>query len=206
MGRGLLQDVGIARTASEPAGNVDGARALIGYGVSLDSRAADGRTALHLSLLSGSPAAELLIAAGATIDVNSAAFLDDVERLLCLLESDPRGAHDGSTGLSPLGWARTGGARRAEELLLTHGARPESQQPSGRVDPPAHVHRPSTVTQDSRSYKAGPREGEARSSGRAAAGLWFRRGRRGDQSAFLGEYDERGRLLSSRVGGQLTRR
>jgi len=106
------------------ADRADTAKVLIEAGVDLEARTGQGRTALHESIeLGRGEITRLLRAAGAEVDVCSAAILGDLERLLALLDADPGLANDRSTQLSPLGWAAYGNQLRSAEELLARGAR-----------------------------------------------------------------------------------
>jgi ankyrin repeat protein len=97
---------------------------LIERGAPLDQRDAMGRTALHDALEDGLIALEeLLIEAGAEVDVCAAAILGDEERLAACLSAGQDVANDRSTQLSPLGWAAYGNQPGAARLLLAAGAR-----------------------------------------------------------------------------------
>ncbi|MEM6931912.1 MAG: hypothetical protein AAF602_33580 [Myxococcota bacterium] len=95
---------------------------LVACGADLDERNPDGRTALHDSLeYSRRAMTAMLVQAGATIDVCSAAILGDVARLEAIAGTTPEAFADLSTGLSVLGWASYGGHPEVVEVLVRHG-------------------------------------------------------------------------------------
>jgi ankyrin repeat protein len=90
----------------------------------LDATNGDDRTALHDALETGfSAAAQLMIAAGAHIDINAAAIMGDTSRVQEWLQTDPALANDRSTRLSPLGWAAFGNQCETAAQLIDAGAR-----------------------------------------------------------------------------------
>jgi ankyrin repeat protein len=97
---------------------------LIERGAPLDQRNADGRTALHDALEDGRVGFEdVLIEAGAEVDVCAAAMLGDETRLAACLAAAPDSANDRTTGLSPVGWAAFGNQAGAAQSLIAAGAR-----------------------------------------------------------------------------------
>ena len=97
--------------------------AVLAHGAELEVRNDFGRTALHDSLELGQNAmTRLLLRHGAEVDVCGAALMGDEAALRALLEREPAQVHDGSTGLSPLGWASYGGYPRVLSVLLSFGA------------------------------------------------------------------------------------
>ncbi|MFQ5737946.1 MAG: ankyrin repeat domain-containing protein [Acidobacteriota bacterium] len=78
--------------------NAEVARILISSGIDLDVRSDEGRTALHDSIEHGRhEIQELLIQAGAEIDICAAAILGRIERVGELLAQDPELVNDRST-------------------------------------------------------------------------------------------------------------
>lgn len=101
----------------------DAAQALIRHGADLNLRNAGGRTALHDCFeLQRDGIRDLLLAAGAVVDVCAAAAYGMEDRLADLLAFDPSLANDLSTGIPPLGWAAYGRAAGAAGLLIEAGA------------------------------------------------------------------------------------
>jgi Ankyrin repeats (3 copies) len=96
--------------------------ALIATGIDLNARNAHGRTPLHDALQYDNRMRGRLLDAGAHVDICHAAFLDLDDRIMTLVEQDPRLVHDQTTGLRPLGWACYGNAARAADTLLRCGA------------------------------------------------------------------------------------
>jgi len=104
------------------AGQLESARVLIEHGAELDAVNRDGRSALHDSLEHGRrQLTELLLQAGATVDVYAAAQLGDGARLRALLAERPELVHDTSTGLPLLGWLAYAGYVELLPILLEHG-------------------------------------------------------------------------------------
>lgn len=105
-------------------GDPEFAQALIDAGISLEARNDEGRTALHDAIEFGEEdIARVLVDAGATVDVCTAAIIGDLEVLTNLLEVDAELANDLTTGMSPMCWAAFGNEVEAARLLLRHGAR-----------------------------------------------------------------------------------
>jgi ankyrin repeat protein len=155
------------------------ARALVEAGVDLEARTSEGRTALHDSIEHGAvEIMQLLLDAGAEVDICSAAILGRLDRLRRLLDADPELANDRSTGLSPLGWASFGnrvdtarelierGARMDDgellcaasvghvevgRLLIEHGARPDDRFPGNGLNA-LHAAAAMRYTHDSRAF------------------------------------------------------
>ena len=99
------------------------ARTLIDHGATLDLRNAGGRTALHDCFeLQRTEIKDMLLAAGAEVDICAAAAYGMVDELDGLLAADPGLANDLSTGLTPLGWAAYGRSTDAAERLVAAGA------------------------------------------------------------------------------------
>lgn len=114
-----------------------GVRELVRRGAPVDGRIADGSTALHAVVRLRRPEEGLraLLEAGASLDVEDAVGdtplslavkLDAVEALAILLE---RGASPNSKGALTLALARE--KWRCGAMLLTHGADPNAEAPSG---------------------------------------------------------------------------
>ncbi len=105
-------------------GDVEIAKLLIEHGVDLETRNDDGRTALHDSIeFARTEIEELLVDAGAIIDICAAAILGMMERVRELLAQDPELVNDRSTNLSPLGWASFGNQADIATELISRGAR-----------------------------------------------------------------------------------
>lgn len=101
----------------------ESAQALIDHGANLSLRNAGGRTALHDCFeLQRTEIKDLLLAAGAEVDVCAAAAYGMVDRLDALLMTDPDLANDLSTGLTPMGWAAYGRSTAAAQRLVEAGA------------------------------------------------------------------------------------
>lgn len=137
----LAADRSLARAVADPAWARRGFRAwtalheaisaghegiaarLIDAGADLDARNDEGRTALHDSIELGRVRTqEHLLQAGAHVDVCAAAILGRLDRLRELLDGDPALVDDGSTHLSPLGWASFGNRPEIVEELFRRGA------------------------------------------------------------------------------------
>jgi hypothetical protein len=101
----------------------EAARLLIERGADLNVRNADGRLALHDCFELGRDAfAQLLLAAGAEVDVCAAAAYGMHDRLREILQRDPAQANDLQTGILPFGWCVYGNQPEAAHILLEHGA------------------------------------------------------------------------------------
>jgi ankyrin repeat protein len=102
---------------------MEAARLLIERGADLNVRNSDGRTPLHDCFeLSRDEFAQLLLAAGAKIDVCAAAAYGMQDRLREILSGAPEQANDLRTGISPLGWSAYGNQPESARILLEHGA------------------------------------------------------------------------------------
>lgn len=96
---------------------------LISRGVHLDLCNSEGRTALHDAIETGADdLVELLLESGAEVDINAAAIMGDLDRLLELLQEDEQLVNDRSTNLTPLGWAAFGNQPEIALELLARGA------------------------------------------------------------------------------------
>ncbi len=112
-----LLHVAVAENQSEAA------RLLLQRGADPDLRNADGRTPLHDSLELGRFDIETLLREhGATVDICSAAICGEIDVVRGWLDRDPALANDGSTHLSPVGWAAFGGRFDVIRLLAERGA------------------------------------------------------------------------------------
>src|SRR5438876_716773 len=105
--------------SAKPAANLAEAQ----LAVARDHGFASWRTGLHDCIEVGrDEIQELLLDAGADVDVCVAAVLGRYDRLRELLERDPALANDLSTNVSPLGWAAYGLKTESARILLDRGA------------------------------------------------------------------------------------
>ena len=102
---------------------MEAARLLIERGADLNVRNADGRLALHDCFeLGRDEFAQLLLSAGAEVDVCAVAAYGMHDRLREILKQDPAQANDLRTGISPLGWSAYGDQPESARILFEHGA------------------------------------------------------------------------------------
>lgn len=110
--------------AAVSADSTEAAATLVEAGIDIEARNDEGRTALHDAIeLGRGDILEILLRAGAEVDVCAAAILGHTPRLREILDADPSLANDRTTGLSPLGWAAFGNQLETAEELLERGAR-----------------------------------------------------------------------------------
>lgn len=102
---------------------IEAARLLIARGANLNVRNADGRLPLHDCYEMGRyEITDLLLAAGAQIDVIAATAYRMRDRLHEILRATPSLSNDRTTNLTPLGWCGYGGDPEIAKLLVEHGA------------------------------------------------------------------------------------
>jgi len=99
------------------------AKLLVARGANINLRNADGRLPLHDCFeLGRGEIRQLLLDAGATLDVPAAAMLGRHDELRALLRADPALADDRTTHLAPLGWCGYGWQDVSARILCEHGA------------------------------------------------------------------------------------
>lgn len=102
---------------------IEAVRLLIARGANLNVRNADGRLPLHDCFEMGrEQIKDLLLTAGAQVDVIAATAWGMRDRLLEILRADPSPANDQTTNFTPLGWCGFGGEASTARILIDHGA------------------------------------------------------------------------------------
>ncbi|MBC8107782.1 MAG: ankyrin repeat domain-containing protein [Anaerolineae bacterium] len=102
---------------------LEAARLLIARGANLNVRNADGRLPLHDCFeLGRDEIKDLLLAAGAQVDVIAATAFGMRDRLREILDANPALTNDRTTNLTPLGWCGYGGDASIARMLIEHGA------------------------------------------------------------------------------------
>ena len=104
-------------------GQLGVATQLAGATALIDARSSEGRTALHHAFGQGrNDITEMLVRAGAEVDICVAAAYGFHDRLREILAQDPAKANDLTTGLTPMTWARFGRQTGSMRLLAAAGA------------------------------------------------------------------------------------
>ena len=106
------------------AGSAEIERLLVRYGVNPGAVNGEGRTPLHTALEYNNTTRQILIELGAAVDAAAAAALNDVDRLIALLDAAPEQLEDRTTRLTPLEWAAYHNALDSARVLLRRGADP----------------------------------------------------------------------------------
>lgn len=136
-GQGPAQAV-IDEFVGSAHGDVERVRELLAqYPELYDATAAWGETALGAAAHSGQrEIAEILLAAGAPLDLCAAAMLGRIEEVATMLDLDPAQARaTGAHGIPILSHATIGGQREIAELLVARGADPNA---GAGGSPPLH--------------------------------------------------------------------
>ena len=136
-GQGPAQAV-IDEFVGSAHGDVERVRELLAeYPELYDATAAWGETALGAAAHSGRrEIAEVLLAAGAPLDLCAAAMLGRIEEVATMLDLDPAQARaTGAHGIPVLSHATLGGQREVAELLVARGADPNA---GAGGSPPLH--------------------------------------------------------------------
>jgi hypothetical protein len=104
-------------------GQLGVAEQLAGATALIDARSSEGRTALHYAFGQGrNDITDMLIRAGAEVDISMAAAYGFHDRLREILAQDPAKVDDLTTGLTPMTWARFGRQTGSMRLLASAGA------------------------------------------------------------------------------------
>jgi hypothetical protein len=115
--QGSLLHRGVIEGQLGVAAQLAGATALI------DARSSEGRTALHYAFGQGrNDITDMLIRAGAEVDICMAAAYGFHDRLREILAQDPTKVDDLTTGLTPMTWAGFGRQTGSMRLLAAAGA------------------------------------------------------------------------------------